>query len=64
MHWVIPVDRQTQLTSYGISFQESTDVEEEGKEEEFRRNIEHEAYKYSWDRMTEHVERLYGRNEK
>lgn len=37
---------------------------EEGKEEEFRRNIEHEAYKYSWDRMTEHVERLYGRNEK
>lgn len=33
---------------------------EEGKEEEFRRNIEHEAYKYSWDRMTEHVERLYG----
>lgn len=36
---------------------------EEGKEEEFRRNIEGEAYRYSWDRMAEHVERLYGNTE-
>ena len=33
---------------------------EENKAEEFRENIEKEAYKYSWDRMVEHVDSLMG----
>lgn len=36
---------------------------EEGKEEEFSRNIEEESYRFSWERMIEVVERL-GNNRK
>ena len=32
----------------------------EEKEAEFKENIKKEAYKYSWDRMTEHIEKLNG----
>lgn len=32
----------------------------EGKEAEFIKNIQDEAYRYSWDRMTEVIEELYG----
>lgn len=32
---------------------------QEKKEYEFQKHIEEEAYKYSWDRMVEHIERLY-----
>lgn len=37
---------------------------EEKKEVDFRKHIKKESYKYSWDRMVEHVEELYGRNRK
>ncbi len=30
----------------------------EGKEREFRENIKREAYKYSWDRMTEYIQKF------
>lgn len=33
---------------------------DEEKEVEFKENIKKEAYKYSWDRMTEHIEKLDG----
>lgn len=32
---------------------------QEGKEIEFSKHIQEEAYKFSWDRMTEHIEKLY-----
>ena len=32
---------------------------EEDKEITFKKNIESVAYKYSWDRMVEHVEKLF-----
>ena len=34
----------------------------ENKAEEFEKEIEHEAYRFSWDRMTEHVESLLEEN--
>lgn len=33
---------------------------QEEKESEFREGIKQEAYKYSWERMAEHIELLYG----
>ena len=38
------------------------DFFEQNKAEEFKENIKLEAYKYSWDRMNEHIEALYGEN--
>lgn len=38
------------------------DFFEQNKAEEFKENIQLEAYKYSWDRMNEHIEALYGEN--
>lgn len=38
------------------------DFFEQNKVDEFKENIRLEAYKYSWDRMNEHIEALYGEN--